>query len=114
MAEYAKQEKITDQGARKRVASELVQSVQLDGNTFILIEDTSKQAIKDLKAKIRLLNSKMRTLKAEALAVDRQADYVIRLEQRVDDLEQRLDASTDKKEELYEKILSTKFSLLSE
>lgn len=107
IAKYAKQENITDQGARKRVSSKLVRSVQLDESIYIVIEDTSPVIIKDLKHKIRLLQSNIKALKLEAITVMKQEDYIKRLENRVDTLETKLDESTAKKEELYEKVIST-------
>ena len=62
--EYAKTEGISEQGVRKRVSSKLVQSVQLDNNLYIIIEDKSIQIIKDLKSKIKLLNSNIKRQKA--------------------------------------------------
>lgn len=105
--EYAIQEGISEQGARKRVASELVQSVQLDNNTYIIVPDTSLQIIKDLKSKIKLLNANIRTYKERVSTLQYREDYVHRLENRVDKLETSLEASTSKKEELYEKVITT-------
>lgn len=105
--EYAKAENISEQGARKRVASQLVKSVQLDENQYIVIEDKSPSIIKDLKSKIRLLQSNIKSLKLEAIAVQNQSEYIKRLEDRIDNLETKLDESTAKKEELYEKVINT-------
>ncbi len=105
--EYATIEKISEQGARKRVSSGLVQSVQLDNNTYIIIIDTSLQIIKDFKQKIKLLNANIRTYKEKVSALQYREDYVKRLEDRVDKLERSLEASTEKKEELYEKVITT-------
>ncbi len=105
--EYATAEKISEQGARKRVSSGLVQSVQLAGNSYVIVEDTSVQTIKDLKSKVKLLNANIRTLKEKVITIEHRADYVKRLENRVDLLEIKLEESTEKKEELYEKVLAT-------
>lgn len=105
--EYAKAKNISEQGARKRVASKLVKSVQLDENLYIVIEDKSVNTIKELRNKIKLLQSNIRTLKSEATAVLNQAEYTKRLEDRIDNLETKLDDATAKKEELYEKVINT-------
>lgn len=112
--EYAKIEGLTEQGARKRVASELVKSVQLEGTIYIVVEDKSPIIIKELKAKIRLLNSNIKTLKLQATAVQNQDEFIKKLENRIeylenkiDDLFNKLDASTEKKQELYEKVINT-------
>jgi len=105
--DYAKAEGLSEQGARKRVASGLVKSVQLDANTYIVTADNSGEIIREYRAKVRLLNSRIKTLKAESVSVQNQADYIKRLEDRVDKLEESLDASTMKKEELYEKVINT-------
>ena len=107
IAKYAKQENITDQGARKRVSSKLVKSVQLDENIYIVVDDKCPGIIKDLKHKIRLLQSNIKSLKLEAITVMKQEDYINRLETRVETLETKLDESTAKKEELYEKVINT-------
>jgi len=105
--EYAKIEHISEQGARKRIASKLVKSVQLDDIIYIAVEDKSPQIIKDLKQKIRLLNSNIKSLKLQATTVTNQSEYIKRLEDRISSLEAKLDDSTAKKEELYEKVIST-------
>lgn len=105
--EYAKQEGITEQGARKRVASQLVKSVQLDDNHYIVIEDRCQDTIKELRHKIKLLQSNIKSFKLEAVTVTNQSDYIKRLENRITLLETKLDESTAKKEELYEKVIST-------
>ena len=105
--EYAKIEHISEQGARKRIASKLVKSVQLDDIIYIVTEDKSPQIIKDLKHKIKLLNSNIKTLKLQATTVTNQSEYIKRLEDRISMLETKLDDSTAKKEELYEKVIST-------
>jgi uncharacterized small protein (DUF1192 family) len=105
--EYAKAENISEQGARKRVATKLVKSVQLKENLYIVVEDKSVNTIKELKNKIKLLQSNIKTLKLEAITVMKQEDYIKRLEDRITLLETKLDESTAKKEELYEKVINT-------
>jgi len=105
--EYSKMEHISEQGARKRIASKLVKSVQLDDTIYIVIEDKNPQIIKDLKQKIKLLNSNIKSLKLQAITVTNQSEYIKRLEDRISTLETKLDDSTAKKEELYEKVLAT-------
>jgi predicted RNase H-like nuclease (RuvC/YqgF family) len=105
--EYAKAENISEQGARKRVASKLVKSVQLDENLYIVVEDKSVNTIKELRHKIKLLQSNIKSFKLEAVTVMNQSDYIKRLEDRITLLETKLDESTAKKEELYEKVINT-------
>ena len=112
--EYAKQAAISEQGARKRVASKLVDSCQLSGSLYVVVSDNSDQVIKDLKSKARLLNSKIKTLKAENITVVDQAEEIKYLRGRIITLEEdlrtaaeRLNASTSKKEDLYEKVINT-------
>lgn len=105
--EYAKQEGLSEQGARKRVSSKLVKSVQLEDTIYIIIEDTSQTIIKELRHKIKLLQSNIKSLKLEVRTVTNQSDYIARLEHRVTTLETKLDESTAKKEELYEKVINT-------
>lgn len=105
--EYAKAENISEQGARKRVVSKLVKSVQLDDNLFIVIEDNSQNTIKELRHKIKLLQSNIKSFKLEAVTVTNQSDYIKKLEDRITLLETKLDESTAKKEELYEKVINT-------
>ena len=105
--EYAKKENISDQGVRKRIASGLVDSVQLRDNIFIVVDDTSAEIIKDLKAKIRLLNSNIRTYKEKVVVIQHREDYVDRLEKRVDMLETKFDEAINKRDELYEKVINT-------
>ncbi len=104
--EYAVLEKISDQGVRKRLDSGVLSSVQHLGNTYIVIEDNSGQIIKDLKAKIRLLNANVRALRVQAVAVADREEEVQYLRDRMQLLETKLDASTEKKEELYEKVIN--------
>lgn len=104
--EYATIEKISEQGARKRVASKLVKSVQLEGTIYIVVEDKSPAIIKELKQKIKLLNSNIKTLRLQSTAVMDQESYIHRLENRITMLETKLDESTAKKEELYEKVIN--------
>ena len=111
--EYAKAENISEQGARKRVASKLVKSVQLkdkeseNETLYIVIEDKSQNTIKELRNKIKLLQSNIKSFKLEAVTVTNQSDYIKRLEDRITLLETKLDESTAKKEELYEKVINT-------
>ena len=105
--EYAKAENISEQGARKRVATKLVKSVQLKENLYIVVEDKSVNTIKELRHKIKLLQSNIKSFKLEAVTVMNQSDYIKRLEDRITLLETKLDESTAKKEELYEKVINT-------
>ena len=105
--EYAKAENISEQGARKRVATKLVKSVQLKENLYIVVEDKSVNTIKELKNKIKLLQSNIKSFKLEAVTVTNQSDYIKKLEDRITLLETKLDESTAKKEELYEKVINT-------
>ena len=105
--EYAKAENISEQGARKRVATKLVKSVQLKENLYIVVEDKSVNTIKELRHKIKLLQSNIKSFKLEAITVMKQEDYIKRLEDRITLLETKLDESTAKKEELYEKVINT-------
>ena len=106
--EYAKQEGLSEQGARKRVASKLVQSVQLEDNLlYVVVDDVSGVAIEKLKNRVKLLSAQVKTLKAESIAVMKQEEEIEYLRERVKSLETKLDDSTMKKEELYEKVLAT-------
>ena len=105
--EYAKAENISEQGARKRVATKLVKSVQLKENLYIVVEDKSVNTIKELRHKIKLLQSNIKSFKLEAVTVANQSDYIKKLEDRITLLETKLDESTAKKEELYEKVINT-------
>jgi hypothetical protein len=105
--EYAKYERISEQGVRKRVASKLVKSVQLDDNQYIVVNNFYIQNIKDLKQKISLLTSQNKTLKAEKVSIIKQDEEIEYLRDRVKSLEGSLEASTAKKEELYEKVINT-------
>ena len=104
--EYAKSESISEQGARKRVASKLVESCKIGDNLYIVVEDDSIATVDKLKTKVKLLQAQVKTYKAQAETVAAREDYVKRLESRVDKLEESLSSATEKKEELYEKVLA--------
>jgi TolA-binding protein len=123
--EYAKIEDISTQAVHKRVDKKLIKSCQLDELTYIIIKDEQPQKIKDLQQKIKLLNSNIKTLRLESKTVERQNNYVDKLENRVEHLENKIEIekerlenkidilmknlhnSTEKKEELYEKVINT-------
>ncbi len=112
--EYSKAHDISEQATRKRIASKLLTSCQLDNLTYVAVEDISNVVIKDLKNKIKLLNSKVSTLRATVAGAVKQDEEIAYLRDRVlrleDDLRvsnERLFTSTNKKEELYEKVFTT-------
>jgi len=112
--EYAKYEGISDQAVRKRLNTGNINTIQLDGVTHVIVEDNSGEIIKELRAKIRLLNSNVRALKAQAATVIKQDDEIKYLRDRVRILEDDLRASTKKKEELYESVITFQIAAKSE
>ena len=112
--DYSKAHDISEQATRKRISTKLLSSCQLDGLTYVAVEDEALQTIKDLKSKIKLLQSNIKGFKASASVATKQDEEIDYLRGRVLSLEEdlrtttsRLNISTDKKEELYEKVITT-------
>jgi len=112
--EYSQSEAISDQAVRKRITSGLVKSVVLDETMYVVVDDTSPNTIKELRSKIRVLNANVKTLKAQAATVIKQDDEIKYLRDRVRILEDDLRASTKKKEELYENVITFQIAAKSE
>jgi len=111
--DYSKLYDISETATRKRIASKFLVSCQLEGLTYVAIEDSSLQIIKDLKSKIRLLNARIKTAKEKENANISFKDEILHLRERVISLENdlrvsndRLHKSTDTKENLYEKVIN--------
>ncbi len=112
--EYSKQEGISEQATRKRVSSGIVKGCVVDGLQYIAMQDIRDEVIKDLKAKIKLLNANNRAYKIKSKSVlmqEKEFDYlrqrIIGLEKDLKETQERLYSATDKKEELYEKVITT-------
>ena len=112
--DYSKAHGISEQATRKRISTKLLSSCQLDSLTYVAVEDEALQTIKDLKSKIKLLQSNIKGFRATAAVATKQDEEIQYLRNRVLGLEEdlratsaRLNSSTDKKEELYEKVFTT-------
>jgi len=107
--EYCKQERITDAGARKRVSQKLVKSVILDESIYIV----TASKVKDLKQIIKSKNAIIKQLKTEAQIIINRENEVQELKEKIKKLESKLEMNTEKKEELYERVINhiTQFSL---
>lgn len=105
LKDYIKQSKLSESGVRKSIKSNNLLSVEIDNNTYVVIEDKDQTIIKDLKNKVKLLQSDKRELKKELLLYENQKETIIKLETKIDKLETKLEQQTEKKEELYEKVI---------
>ena len=100
---YCRKNKITDAGVRKSIKSGKLQSVVIDDLTYIVVENNELELCKH---KLKLTSSKVRELKNKLLLYTKQNEKIEKQEQRITYLENKLDKQVEKKEELYEKVIS--------
>jgi len=101
--DYCKKKHITDGAARKSIKSGKLQSIIVDDLTYLIIESNELELCKN---KVKLLSSKNRELKNKLLLYTKQDEKIEKQEQRITYLENKLDKQVEKKEELYEKVIS--------
>lgn len=111
--EYCKRENITDAGARKRVSSGFVKSIILDDITYLIVENTRDQEVKDLKAKLRSANDKIKLLKAEKQVVLNQEAHIEKLENKIAELESKLFNEIAEQKTLMRDVITHQTQMLS-
>lgn len=99
--DYCSKNKISDTAARKQITANKIESVVLDGITYIVIENNDKEK---LKATLKLKNKEIQALKAKAQYFEDQKETIKKLEEKIEKMEDRIEKEREKKDEIYEKI----------
>lgn len=105
--EYCKLEGISDQGARKRVVSKLVKSIQLDNITYIVDTSNKKEeTIKILQQRLKDKNNQIRVLKLQKDNSKLDQEEKTRLLEKIDKLEDKIEKLHNRNTETLEKVIS--------
>lgn len=101
--EYCAINNITDAGARKQITTGRMVAINLDDQTYVVVESNEADL---LKASLKSAREKIKTLQAQALLYLNQSEHIEELKNKVELLEGKLDAQRDDKEKLYEKVIA--------
>lgn len=107
--DYCKIKKLTDAGVRKQIKTNKLQSLIFDDITYVAIEDTETDKLKN---QIKLKNAKISELKALNQKYENQQNVIQEQKEKIEKLEEKLEVQRDDKEKLYEKMIVQYHNLL--